>query len=66
MQEGSAIKLYVIRVLEIDYHDDGSFSYYQVESDERYGPFPSLPSMLGHVHDKLLEEIGGEIISRRH
>ena len=66
MRESSAIKLCVIRALEIDYHDDGSFSYYQVESDERYGPFPSLPSMLGHIHDKLFEEIGGEIISRRH
>jgi hypothetical protein len=66
MQEGSTINICVIRVLEIEYHDDGSFSYHQVESDERYGPFPSLPSMLGHVHDKLLEEIAEQIARRQH
>ena len=61
-----SLKIYTIRVLEIDYHDDGSFSYDQMDSNERYGPFPSLPSMLGYIHDELFEEIGGGIISRRH
>ena len=65
MQEGGAITIYVIRVLEIDYVD-GSYSYKQVETGEQYGPFPSLPSMLGHLHDKLLEEIAEEIVRRQH
>ena len=65
MQEGSAIKLYVVRVLEIDYVD-GAYYYSQVEIDEQYGPFPSLPSMLGHLHDKLLEEIAEAIVRRQH
>jgi hypothetical protein len=65
LQEGSAIKLYVVRVLEIDYVD-GAYYYNQVETGEQYGPFPSLPSMLGHLHDKLLEQIAEEIIRRQH
>ena len=55
----------VVRVLEIDYVN-GSYSYNQVETGEQYGPFPSLPSMLGHLHDKLLEEIAEEIVRRQH
>ena len=65
MQEGRTIKLYVIRVLEIDYVD-GAYYYHQVETGERYGPFYNLPSMLGHLHDKLLEEIAEEIVRQQH
>jgi hypothetical protein len=55
MPEGSAIKLYVIRVLEIDYVY-GAYYYHRVETGEEYGPFPSLPSMLGHLHHRLLDK----------
>jgi hypothetical protein len=65
MPESSAIKLYVIRVLEIDYVD-GAYYYHRVETGEEYGPFPSLPSMLGHLQDKLLEQIVEEIARRQH
>jgi len=65
LQEGSTIKIYVIRVLEIDYVD-GEYCYHQMETNERYGPFPSLPSMLAHLHDKLLEEIAEEIVRWQH
>jgi hypothetical protein len=51
--------------LEIDYVD-GAYYYNQVETGEQYGPFSSLPSMLGHLHDKLLEEIAEEIVRRQH
>jgi hypothetical protein len=58
------VKIYLIRVLEIDY-DDGEYSYHQVETDERFGPFPSLPFMMGHIHDKLPEDIA-EAVERRY
>jgi hypothetical protein len=62
---GSAIKIYVIRVLEIDYVD-GAYYYHQVETGEEYGPFPNLPSMIGHLHERLLEQIVEEIAHRQH
>jgi hypothetical protein len=58
------VKIYLIRVLEIDY-DDGEYSYHQVETDERFGPFANLPSMLGHIHDKMLEDIA-EVVEHRY
>jgi hypothetical protein len=59
------IKVYAIRVLEVEYHDDGSFTYHQMETNERYGPFPSLPSMMGHIHDGMMEDIA-EAIQRQY
>ncbi len=55
-----SVKVYVVRVLEIDY-SNSTYSYQQIENGDRYGPFPSLSSMLGHIHDKLLEEIDDQI-----
>ena len=58
-----SVKIYVVRVLEIDY-TDSTYSYQQIETSDRHGPFPSLSSMLSHIHDKLLEEID-ELIRRQ-
>ena len=55
-----SVKVYVVRVLEIDY-TNSTYSYQQIENGDRHGPFPSLASMLGHIHDKLLEEIDDQI-----
>lgn len=60
-----SIKLYVIRVLEIDF-DGEEFRYFQLERNKRYGPFPSLSAMLSHIQDSMLEDIDEEIIRQRH
>jgi hypothetical protein len=36
-----------------------------METNEHFGPFPTLPSMLGHIHDKMLEQIEDEIVRRQ-
>jgi hypothetical protein len=50
------IKVYCIRVLEIDFDGD-DFNYHQMETNERFGPFTSLTSMTAHIHDRMLEDI---------
>jgi hypothetical protein len=54
------IILYIIRALEID-HIDGEWRYHRMETRERFGPIPSFPSMLEHIHDKLFEQIADEL-----
>jgi hypothetical protein len=60
------IKVYAIRVLEIELDEDGSFTYHQMETNERFGPFPSLPSMMGHIHDRMMEDISEAIHRQYH
>lgn len=61
----AAIKVYVIRVLEIEYHEDGAFTYHQMETNERYGPFPSLHAMLRHIQKRMADDIA-EAINRQY
>lgn len=59
------IKVYAIRVLEIELDEHGSFTYHQMETNERFGPFTSLSSMTAHIHDRMLEDIA-EAIQRQY
>jgi hypothetical protein len=64
-KQEASVKIYVIRVLEIEY-DGQEFRYHQLETNEHYGIFPSLPSMLGHIHDKMLEDVAEAITRQTH
>jgi hypothetical protein len=58
--------LYVIRVLHIERHDDGSFSYHQMETNEKFGPFPSMEALVDHIHWRLLEQIEDDVERQLH
>jgi hypothetical protein len=60
------IDLYVIRVLHIERHDDGTSSYHQMETNEKFGPFPTMEALVEHIHWKLLEQIEDEVEGRLH
>jgi hypothetical protein len=50
------IKVYVIRVLEIEF-EDGEYKYHQLETNQRFGPFATVGSMTAHIHERMLEDI---------
>jgi hypothetical protein len=58
------IKVYCIRVLEVEFDGD-DFSYHQMETNERFGPFPSLTSRTAIIHDRMVEDIA-EAIQRQY
>jgi len=59
------IKVYAIRVLEVELDDDG-YSYHQMETNERFGPFPTLGSITAHIHDRMMEDIIEAITRQYH
>jgi hypothetical protein len=50
------LKVYCIRVLEITL-DDGAFFYHQLETNEHFGPFPTVATMTSHMQLRMTDDI---------
>jgi hypothetical protein len=58
--------VYVIRVPEVELDTDGHYRYHQLETNEKFGPFPSVASMCGHIHDIMMADIIEAITRQYH
>jgi hypothetical protein len=50
------ITVWLVRVIQIEL-DDGEYFYQQIETNERFGPFPTVAAMTEHMREILVEDI---------